>query len=134
MPYLKWDYKDGVPASMARIKVNNLETGRDLSKDAVDPRGRLLLKAGTTIEEKHIEVFRAWGVIEVEVVGDDEPNQEPSEAMFSTLPSEIQEQINLHIERLFSRNDLNHPLIKELIAYQKGKLSKRYFHDRGPSS
>lgn len=118
---------------MTRIKVTQLEIGQQLREDAVNTSGRLLLKAGTTIEAKHMEVFRTWGVVEVDIVGDD-LNKDTSNISFSALPPEIKEQIKRELKLQFSHNDFKHPLIKELVTYQKVSLIKKYLEDGASKS
>jgi len=113
---------------MSRVKVSQLEAGQQLRENAVNTSGRLLLKAGTTIEAKHLEIFRTWGVVEVDIVGD-ELNQDASNISLGSLPPEIKNRIYQQIKLLFSHSNLKHPLIKELVTYQKVRLIKEYLED-----
>jgi hypothetical protein len=49
-------------------------------------RGRLLLPAGTTLTDKHIEKLKAWGVSEAEIEGHDDPSMEELDASMASAP------------------------------------------------
>lgn len=115
---------------MPRIKVKLLEAGQQLSKDAVNASGRLLLKAGTTLETKHLEIFRTWGVAEVDIVGEECEHDEVT-VSFSMLPAEEKDRIYRQLIKQFKHCNLHHPLIKELIHYQRARLTKASQSARG---
>ena len=110
---------------MTLINISQLEVGHELQKDALGANGRLLLKAGSTIKEKHLDVFRTWGVVEVDIIGD-EPPQDESNIDFSALPTEIKDQITQKLEHQFRHCNLQNPLIHELVSYQKVRLIKTH--------
>lgn len=115
---------------MARVKVKQLEPGKQLSEDVLGPNGRLLLKAGITIEAKHLAIFRTWGVVEVDIVGDDD-NQDVPDIDFDTLPDSMKIKIYQRLKLQFSHCDVKHPLLKELITYRKTALAKALVNDDG---
>lgn len=101
---------------MAILALDSLEIGMTLKSNVCDRSGRLLLPAGVELSDKHLKVFRTWGISEADIVADDnqdsdnesEPNPVSCDpAMISALQKEV--------EKLFVRNDLQHPLIHELI-------------------
>jgi hypothetical protein len=110
---------------MSRIKVKQLEAGRQLSEDVVNTNGRLLLKAGTTIVAKHLEILRTWGVVEVDIVGDGVAEDEPN-ISFSELPTEVKNRIYLSLKQQFKHCNLKHPVIKELVLFQRGRLAREW--------
>jgi len=59
---------------MANISLDGVETGTTLATDVADRNGRVLLKAGVTLNDKHIRTLQTWGVLEVDIEGAD--NQE----------------------------------------------------------
>ncbi len=117
---------------MARVKLNQIEIGKQLAEDSYSSNGRLLLKSGSIIEEKHLEIFRTWGVIEVEIASD-EPDEGALNSDFSTLPAKIQKQIELDLEQQFKHCNVQHPLIRELVAYQKVQKIEKYLLHKGDS-
>ncbi len=97
---------------MAKILLNNVETGMELDADVVDRQGRVLLKAGVVLNEKHLRIFNTWGVLEVSVKGD----AEITETTKQYPPELIGEAKQLAIIH-FQHNDLSHPVIKNLFDY-----------------
>ena len=56
---------------MALVHVDNLKPGMVLASDLSSPRGQLLAAGGTVLEEQHIRVCRTFGVMVVDIVGDE---------------------------------------------------------------
>lgn len=54
---------------MAQVYIDQLATGMVLNSDVKDQNGRLLLKAGTELTEKHLYIFRSWGITEADIAG-----------------------------------------------------------------
>lgn len=96
--------------TMAKILLDNVETGMELSADVVDRQGRILLKTGVVLTEKHLRVFHTWGVLEVDIKGDVE-----QEEVKKIYPPELIEKANKQAKVHFQHNDINHPVIKELF-------------------
>lgn len=110
---------------MPRVKLKLLQPGQQLARDVLTSNGRLLLKAGTLLAERHVEIFRTWGVMEVEILGD-EPPEEQADLSFDSLPGDAKSRINAHLDYLFRHNDSEHPLLSELIQFQRSRLSRRH--------
>jgi len=102
---------------MAKILVDNIEVGMELSSDVIDRQGRILLKSGVELTEKHLRVFNTWGILEVEVKGSD-THQEEVQKVYSP---ELIEEANQYIDSLFQHNNESHPVIKNLQAYCKNQ-------------
>ena len=88
-----------------------------LSRNVCDRSGRLLLPAGAELTEKHFSIFRMWGVLEIEIVGEavveDPEAQQPGES--EAIDPELLAEARAYVERLFVYNDPEHPAIKELM-------------------
>ena len=54
---------------MGKITIAALKPGMVLASDVKDLSGRLLIGRGVTLTEKHIRVFKIWGVVEADVEG-----------------------------------------------------------------
>lgn len=115
---------------MPLIKLKQLQAGQQLSKDVLNRHGRLLLKAGTLIEGKHLEILRAWGVVELDIVGDSEEHDEV-DVSFATLPTAVRERLYQRLMMQFKHCNLHHPLIKELVLYQRTRLTRQYLKGEG---
>ena len=44
------------------VKIDNIEPGMIIDRDVTNPQGAVLLKKGCEITERHINVFRTWGI------------------------------------------------------------------------
>jgi hypothetical protein len=95
-----------------RLSVDNLEEGMVLAADISDATGRLLLPAGTAVNSRHLRYCQMWGVLEVEIVGDDPaPSDEPA------LDPERLTAARAELEPRFRHVDVAHPLIDALLTH-----------------
>jgi len=95
---------------MAKVLLDNIETGMELNSDVIDRQGRVLLKAGVILTEKHLRIFNTWGILEVDIKGD--ISQEDAKKEY---PPELIEEANQIAQIHFQHTDLNHPVIKSLF-------------------
>ena len=99
---------------MGLVQIDNVEVGMVLASDVQDRNGRMLLGAGAELTQKHLVVFRTWGVIEVDIAGIDYAQEE------SSIPAELdpaaiaaaQEELLPH----FIHSGIEHPALKELFV------------------
>lgn len=103
---------------MAKIKVKDLELGMRLTANVCDRNGRFLLGEGCEISEKHLKALHAWGVISVEISGDELPENPLQNSVSAEDYKIIEEQVKSHL----IHNNMNHPFIAELTSE-----SIRYF-------
>ena len=102
---------------MALVHIDNLAPGMVLSRSICDRSGRLLLPAGAELTEKHFSIFRMWGVLEAEIVGEGASEEgetdgiDQSEELDPVLLAKARDEV----ERLFVHNDPDHPAIRELM-------------------
>lgn len=101
---------------MAVVHIDNLASGMVLSRNVCDRSGRLLLPAGAELTDKHFSIFRMWGVLEVEIVGESiAEDTEASPSPSAEIDPELLAEARGEVERLFIYNDPEHPAIKELM-------------------
>jgi len=86
-----------------------------LSRNVCDRSGRLLLPAEAELTEKHFSIFRMWGVLEVEIVGETVVEDGPEIPANEEIAPELLAEARAEVERLFVYNDPQHPAIKELM-------------------
>ncbi len=98
---------------MAVIKLKQLEAGAVLSADVLDMNGRVLLRSGSTISSKHLEIFRAWGVAEVTIAGDPHELDEMTVNRADIPPEQIAA-VEAELQQRFQFTDCNHPAIHEI--------------------
>lgn len=83
-----------------------------LAQDVRAGTGVVLLGAGVEITERHIQIFRSWGVNEVDVEGGD--REALNTEILLKLDVEKRAQIEGELDRLFQHNDPRDPIIEEL--------------------
>jgi len=97
---------------MGSLSVDFLEPGMVLARDVRASSGLVLLGAGVEISERHIQIFRSWGVGEVEVEGVD-PAAHNTQFLLK-LDAGKRAQLEQELDRLFQHNDPLDPVIEEL--------------------
>ncbi len=105
---------------MSTILLDDVETGAILAADVADRNGRVLLKAGVCLNEKHIRTLRTWGVLEVNIEGDDIPTQADNHYPESWLT-----EANEHAVEHFRHCPLDHPFVSALIDCWKLRYLKQ---------
>jgi hypothetical protein len=98
---------------MGIIAIENIETGMVLAGDVLDRSGRMLLGAGSELTQKHLVIFRTWGVLEADIVGQgnsETADQIPADVNPLELAAAEQE-----VATRFSHTNRSHPAIVELI-------------------
>ncbi|MDD2736134.1 MAG: hypothetical protein PHF56_19560 [Desulfuromonadaceae bacterium] len=98
---------------MGTVAIENIETGMVLASDVRDRSGRMLLGAGAELTQKHLVIFRTWGILEADIEGqgsNDAAGQIPADV--DPLELAAAEQA---LAPLFRHTNLNHPVIIELL-------------------
>jgi hypothetical protein len=100
---------------VALLQIDNLVPGMVLQRDVNDRSGRLLLPKGATLETRHLSIFRMWGVLDVEVTGESEPEPVASSSQGAAADAELPTGGAEEVRRIFAHNDPEHPAIRELM-------------------
>ena len=98
---------------MGKVAIENIETGMVLAGDVHDRTGRMLLGAGAELTQKHLVIFRTWGVLEADIAGqgdDEAASQIPADVDPVELAAAEQE-----LAHLFQHANRTHPAIIELM-------------------
>ena len=112
---------------MIHTPVVNLKKGMTVAKPIVI-QGRTLLSIGSQLTEKHMQIFKAWGVTDVWIEGEADATLDNAQDVKSEEFVIIKEQI----ERRFKKCDKNSEVISELkriaitreiAGYEQLKLS-----------
>lgn len=98
---------------MATLHIDVLQPGMVLASDAIHLNGRVLLRAGVTLTEQHLRVFRMWGLNEADIEGAD-PQRLHAAKLIDADPAYVEKQRALLDER-FRHTDTAHPVIQELF-------------------
>ena len=99
---------------MTVIKLKNLKVGMVLAGDAKDLNGRVLMKSGAKITEKHLKILKSWGV--TEAVVQKATKEEIEDAGRKDLNPELLDKAEAEVTRFFSHADRSHPAVKELFC------------------
>ena len=99
---------------MALVQIENLAPGMTLKRNVTDRSGRMLLPEGATLEAKHFGIFRMWGVLDVEVTDEGEPDAVDALPGAEADP-ELLARASAEVRPIFAHNDPEHPAIRELI-------------------
>ncbi|MBI2131822.1 MAG: hypothetical protein HYT99_03220 [Candidatus Tectomicrobia bacterium] len=97
---------------MGVINVENLESGMVLAADAKARNGRVLLTAGSAITEKHLHIFKAWGVTEADIQG--VTRQDVAAAAEAQVDPRILQRAQAVLKERFRHVDAGHPFMEEL--------------------
>lgn len=112
---------------MSLLRINKLEKGMRIKSDVIAPSGRFILSAGSLVEDRHIRIFKSWGVVEVRVE-QDSPPETLSKA--SPLSAANMTKVLAYIDHLFSLCDAGTPVVKELRRIATVRIIKKVLdHD-----
>ena len=97
---------------MSFLAVEFLKPGMVLAGDVRGSNGMVLLGAGAELNERHIGIFRAWGITEVEIKGAAQDTSHTE--LLTKLDVAQRRQIEQELDRLFQHNDPQDPIIGDL--------------------
>jgi hypothetical protein len=98
---------------MGVLNLDTVEPGMVLAADVKDRTGRVLLAAGVTITEKHLRIFKMWGVTEADVRGVVHA-EVVARATASLDPESVRSAEEVTALR-FRHTPADHPAVKELF-------------------
>lgn len=98
---------------MGVLGLDAIKSGMILAGDVRDRTGRVLLSAGSEVTEKHLRIFKMWGILSVQIQGE-EREESPLREDAEIDPARLKE-AESRVSELFHHNDLHHPFIKELF-------------------
>jgi len=98
---------------VAILQLDELEPGMVLASDAAHLSGRILLRAGVTLTDHHLKVFRTWGLNEADIEGAD-PESLHEQKLAAADPAVVEKERAAMSER-FHHADRSHPMIDELF-------------------
>ncbi len=105
---------------MASLTLDQVRPGMVLAADVFDRRGRLLMRPGNELTERHIDALRMWGVMFLEVsLNDDEP-----EVVEEMDPAELAA-LEADLDDLFKNAGGPHPFLDRLREVAHARARKR---------
>lgn len=102
------------------IAVDKLTPGMELAADVFNVNRGLLLGQGTVLTERHLRIFKTWGIERVQIVGGGlDPAATAAEP---ALPAAAVQAATAEVERLFRFVPDTSPGIRELrsLAIERG--------------
>lgn len=97
---------------MGTVAIENIETGMVLASDVRDRSGRMLLGAGAELTQKHLDIFRTWGVLEADIAGQGSQAAVQIPADVDPLQLAAAEEA---LAPLFRHANRSHPAVMELM-------------------
>lgn len=98
---------------MGIISIEEIRPGMVLEKDLRDRSGLILLGAGQEITEKHLKIFRMWGIVEAEIQG--VTREETFSQVTSQLDPLLIQEAETQLREEFRHTNLKNPFIKEIF-------------------
>ena len=98
---------------MGQISLEDVQPGMVLASDVFAARDRLLLAAGAEISERHLRIFRTWGVGAVDVEG--VTRDDIAARAAAGLDPGARAAVEARVQTLFRRTDREHPVVRELM-------------------
>jgi len=96
-----------------RVNLEELVPGMVLAEDAVHMNGRILLNAGSCLTDRHIKIFKTWGLTEAHIRGSgDNP---PGNKALVNIDSEIVQHATTAVKPYFEHMDRDSEIIAELF-------------------
>ncbi|BBO70611.1 phosphohydrolase [Desulfosarcina alkanivorans] len=92
-----------------------------LAADVTDTNGRLLLSRGQPIASKHLNIFKMWGVPEVQIQHAEGGDPEAG----PTVDPEALRRVAQALQPVFADNDLAHPAVAEIFRQAVIHRSRR---------
>lgn len=100
------------------MNLDDVREGMVLGADVTTPTGRLLLRAGTVLTDKHIRLLAANGVTGLDI------GERPPTAARPTRRRMTADEIDSHLLRRFGHHDAGHPLVSELKRICRDRLNR----------
>lgn len=92
------------------VAVDDLQAGMILAESVHDSQGRLLIAQDTELTDRHLRAFQVWGILSVRVKGPEGEGSAPA-----GLSADLLAAADAAIRPRFCHNDVEHPLIAELL-------------------
>lgn len=105
---------------MGTVGIEELKPGMILGSDIKTVNGRLILPKGLTLEQKHIDHLKSWGISRVNISG--QANQNPTKIKIS---QEDLNRLENYLSLFYASNDFSLPFVKGLYYLALARLAKK---------
>lgn len=96
-----------------RVNLDDLEVGMILADDAVHINGRVLLSEGACLTDRHLNMFRTWGLTEASIRGSG--NEGVAKKSVNDVDANVIIQSELALKNNFLHMDLDAEPVAELF-------------------
>ena len=112
---------------MAKVNVNDLQPGMVLNTPVMTPMGAILLNQGVMINDKHISIFKKWGIWEIDIQGlsDQEADAENEKKLTAEEMDRIHQDLSLQFI-----TGTEHPVMSEIFRIIKKIKIQEALKDR----
>ena len=100
---------------MSLVTIDKLVPGMVLRVAVCDRLGRLLLPEAAELTEKHLNIFRTWGIAEVDIVGCPREGASSPPPTDRQIDPEVLARAEANVSERFVHADKEHPAILELM-------------------
>ena len=116
---------------MAIVHIEDAAAGMVLASDLKGSGGRMLLPKGVELQENHLKTLRAWGVVEIDIVGADSEGEDAAETGGAEVVDPRQlEQSGAFLEPFFARTELEQPALAAMFRYARRQLAEQLSRGR----
>ena len=112
---------------MGVLNIEDIEEGMELAGDLVNFNGRVLLKAGSLLTERHLGALKAWGISEANIVGVD--RNSTAELRMADIDPEVDGRIAREMAYSFKKTDLQNPVVAEIYRLVKKRRLRDFTHE-----
>jgi hypothetical protein len=110
------------------IKIEELKPDMVIDKDVANLQGAVLLRKGNVVTEKHIKIFRAWGVKSIFVQTNDEAEDLGGRDLQEVVDEKIKE-LNVILDEKFAlvqSNELMNTIKGLALKHRAAKIREKY--------
>ncbi len=94
-----------------------------IAKDIRNFSGELILSKGRPVSDKDIKTFKAWGILEIPVIGVSRKNESENSQENSVDP-QLLKKAQIEVAKIFRHSNCKHPLMNELLQLSTQKKIK----------
>lgn len=110
---------------MALLTLDKLVNGMIVDADVKDRSGRLLLRAGSDVNDKTLKILRTWGVAEVSVRSDTTASANSADSSAQQVDAAAMATLTQQVDDMFQHNDLSVSTVATLRDIVLERLAAR---------
>lgn len=98
---------------MSRLNLDEIQSGMVVASDILDRNGRILLKSGLSLSEKHLTILKQWGITDADIQGAN--REEVNAKALECLDQELLKKTEDEFQTVFLHADREQPVNRELF-------------------